>query len=594
MTKAKYSIGIDLGTTNCTIAYSPLDEKSNSITLLPIPQIVQGGIQDEKFSLPSFIYFLLTEEIDNQQNPLSWDPKRSFAVGTYARDRGAEMPTRVIASAKSWLCHSSIDRREKILPIEAEDASIKMSPLEACSALLSHLKETWEYHMPQHPFGEQQILITVPASFDPSARQLVQEASARANYPEIVLLEEPQAAFYAWLQSHEDTWRKQVKVGETILVVDIGGGTTDFSLIEVEEEQGNLSLRRKAVGSHLLLGGDNIDLALAYLAKGKLEEQGHEISSWQLQSLIHQCRKAKEELMGENPPKHVEITLLGRGSKLIGNTLKTKITEKEVCSLILDGFIPLVDMEERSQVEKRSGIQQIGLPFVSDPRISCQLAQFLSLSGEFILPSAVLFNGGTMKAAALRDRLMKLLNQWAKQQKKPEIRELLEADYDYAVSRGAAYYGQARQGKAIRIRGGTSRSYFVGVEEAVPAVPGVSPPLSAICIVPFGMEEGEEKELKEQEFALVLGEQATFRFFSHGTEKLGNGIEPAIGTVVRNWKELEELHPIETLLEKGEGEGKTVRVKLKSRITELGFLELWCMGEQDKRWKLEFDIRSKK
>ena len=354
------------------------------------------------------------------------------------------------------------------------------------------------------------------------------------------------------------------------------------------------------MGSHLLLGGDNIDLALAYFVKQKFDDQGHSIDHWQFQSLIHQCRQAKEQLMGENPSESVEITLLGRGSRLVGRSLKTELLREEACRFILEGFAPLVEPDERSPVERRMGIQQIGLPYVQDPRISCQLAKFLSMTGEsdegqmreFVLPTAVLFNGGTVKSPLLRRQLMAVLNHWAKRLKKAPVKELAGADYDYAVSRGAVYYGVARQGQAIRIRGGTSRSYFVGVEEAVPAVPGIQPPLRAICIVPFGLEEGEERRLDQQEFALVLGEPATFRFFSHATPKLSNGVEPHVGMVLHHWRqELTELSPIETLLDKAEGDGKTVHVKLKSKVTELGVLELWCEAPDGRRWKLEFNIR---
>lgn len=603
MTNAAYIIGIDLGTTNCTMAYTPMplnSQPSSPIEQFAIPQVMSAGEQGEHPSLPSTIYYPLPEELAAALAKIEWDPQRSYSIGTFARHRGAELPTRLITSAKSWLCHQGIDRRAQILPLESDDVTNKMSPLEACAELLRHLKEAWDQKKPEAPFLQQHILITVPASFDPSARQLVQEAAEQVGYPEIILLEEPQAAFYAWLHLHNDSWRQQLKVGDRVLVVDIGGGTTDFSLITVEEQEGNLSLKRQAVGSHLLLGGDNIDLGLAYLAKQKLEEQGHTIDTWQLQALIYQARQAKELLMSEKPPKQVDMTLLGRGSRLIGNTLKTKINLEEIQTLILDGFVPLVGPEERSPIEKQSGIQQIGLPYVKDPRISCQLAKFLSMTGEtestemdqFVVPSVVLFNGGTMKAAALRQRILAQLNQWAKALNKPEVIELPGADYDYAVSRGAVYYGMARLGQAIRIRGGTSRSYFIGVEEALPAVPGMSPPLRAICIVPFGMEEGEEKELSQQEFALLLGEQATFRFFSRGTAHLSNGEEPTIGMTIRNWKqELTELHPIETVLDKGEEEGKTVRVKLRSRVTELGVLELWCVAPSGRQWKLEFDIR---
>lgn len=606
MSGASYIIGIDLGTTNCTMAYTsiqPEDKQHPSLEQVAIAQTLAAQMPGTSFSLPSFIYYPLPEELKAKAAELPWNQGSKFAIGVHARDRGAELPTRLIASAKSWLCHPGINRREKFLPLEAEEESNRMSPLEACAEILHHLREAWDATMPNAPFGSQMVLVTVPASFDPGARQLVQEAAEQAGYPEVVLLEEPQAAFYAWLHAHADKWREQLKVGDSILVVDIGGGTTDFSLIAVEEENGNLQLKRQAVGSHLLLGGDNIDLGLAYLVKQKLEDQEHNLDNWQFQALVHQCRQAKEKLMGEEPPKSVDITVLGRGSRLIGNTLKTELTQEEARRFVIDGFIPLVGADERSPTERRAGIQQIGLPYVQDPRISCQLAKFLSMTGEsdggqmdqFVLPTAVLFNGGTLKATAIRKQLMTLLNGWAKKLKKQVVKELVGADYDYAVSRGAAYYGLARQGHAVRIRGGTSRSYFVGVEEAVPAVPGITPPLRAVCIVPFGLEEGEERELENQEFALVLGEHATFRFFSHSTPKLSNGQEPTVGTVVRNWKqELSELHPIEALLDKAEGDGKTVRVKLKSKVTELGVLELWCAAPDGRKWKLEFDIRQDK
>lgn len=599
----RYIIGIDLGTTNCTMAYTPadLDVDHLAIEQFSIPQLTAAGVQSEDFSLPSFIYCPLQEELDAKQAGISWDPSRKYCVGIFARNRGAELPARMIASAKSWLCCSGIDRRSKILPtISSEEDLDKMSPLEACAALLRHLRESWEAKMPDVPWKEQQILITVPASFDPSARQLVQEAADRAGYPEILLLEEPQAAFYAWLYTHHDIWREQLSVGDSILVVDIGGGTTDFSLISVTDESGNLTLQRQAVGSHLLLGGDNIDLGLAYLVKNKLEEKGHSIDEWQLQALVHACRHAKEKIMAAEGPKSVDVTIMGRGSRLIGGALKATISREEALNLIVDGFVPLTGPQERSPVEQRTGIQQIGLPYAQDARISCQLAKFLSMTGEgnsdrmdaFVLPSAILFNGGTMKAVPLQERLMDLLNQWASQLQKSPLKLLPNPDLDFAVSRGAVYYGLARTGKAIRIKSGTSRSYFIGVEDAAPAVPGIAAPLKAVCVVPFGLEEGTELELDQQEFALVLGELATFRFFSHATKQLSDGSEPTIGTTVKNWKqELTELHPIETRLDKSEADGKTVRIKLKSHVTELGVLELWCVAADGRKWKLEFDIR---
>lgn len=595
-----YVIGIDLGTTNCTMAYSAFDNGVfKPVEQFLIPQLTAPETQGEKGSLPSFLYFPLNEELDAKQTGLTWDPSRHFCVGNYAQRRGSEMPFRLVASAKSWLCHADIDRREAILPVTAEEGIPKISPVDACGELLRHLKEAWDSKL-DAPFAKQAVLITVPASFDPAARELVLEAAGKVGFPEVVLLEEPQAAFYAWMDAHVDDWRKLLKVDDCILVIDIGGGTTDFSLISVKDQNGDLALERLAVGAHLLLGGDNIDLALAYFAKEKLEDKGHAIDDWQFQSLIHSCRQAKEVLLGENPSSHVDITVMGRGSKLIGGSLKTTITLEEAKGLILEGFAPLVDAEERSKVEKRGGLQQIGLPYAQDARFTCQLAKFLSMTGEndstsmekFVMPTAVLFNGGTTKAAALRNRLLEQLNQWAEVLRKPSVRVLPDADYDFGVSRGAVNYGKARYGKAIRIRSGTSRSYFIGVEDAAPAVPGLARPLKAVCVAPFGMEEGSELHLDGQEFSLVVGEQATFRFFSHATPTLSDETAPVIGTVVKRWKqELTELHPIETRLDKSEGDGKSIRVKIHSRVTELGVLEVWCHAPDGRKWKLEFDIR---
>ncbi len=585
-------IGIDLGTTNCTMAASLLTGDGAVQTEL-VSQLTGLDITQELAALPSFIYFPLAEELS------SGLPER--CLGLFARERGAELPNRVVASAKSWLCHPGIDRREKLLPIDAEDLSAKLSPVEACAALLAKLREEWDARHPDHRFQQQQVLVTVPASFDPSARQLVQEAAEQAGYPDIVLLEEPQAAFYAWLHRHNEQWRKQLKVGDTVLVVDIGGGTTDFSLISVEEEAGQVTLHRQAVGAHLLLGGDNLDLTLAHLVKGKLEEQGHELDTWQMQSLVHSCRSAKETLLGDNPPDVVDILVRKRGRALVGGTLTTPLTRDDVYRVLVDGFFPIVAPTERSRCERRLGIQQVGLPYAQDPRVSCQLAKFLSMTGEsdsqemdrFVVPTAVLFNGGTLKAAALRQRLVQLLNHWAEQLGKAPVQVLDGADYDHAVSYGAVVYGLARSGNAIRIRGGTSRSYYIGVEEAMPAVPGIATPLRSVCVVPFGMEEGTEQTLPQQSFALVLGELATFRFFSRSTPTLSDGSEAAIGTVVRNWKtELTELHPIEANLEKGTTDGRTIRVTLRSKVTELGVLELWCDAADGRSWRLEFDLRA--
>lgn len=577
---SNYIIGIDLGTTNCTMAYMAVD--GEEISLFEISQRIAAGTVGEKFSLPSFLYFPLEEE--EEEGP---------CVGLFARERGGELVDRMVTSAKSWLCHAGIDRREKLLPYSS--IGEKVSPVAACAEYLKHLRKAWDSKMGETPFSEQKILVTVPASFDPSARQLVEEAAEMAEYPNVVLLEEPQAAFYAWLHKNEQ-WRDQLQVGDRILVIDVGGGTTDFSLISVAEEEGDLSLERLAVGSHLLLGGDNMDLALAHLMKNKFEEEGSEIDDWQMQQLVHSCRKAKETLMEDDSPDMLDVTIQGRGSSIIGGSLTTTLTRDEVHTLLVEGFMPLTDPEERSSIKSQAGLQQVGLPYAQDPRISCQLAKFLSMTGEddsesmdnFVMPTAVLFNGGTMKGQALRNRMIELLNSWAEKMEKDPIKVLPDADLDYAVSRGAAYYGSG----SVRIKAGTSRSYYIGVESAAPAVPGIPTPMTAVCVVPYGMEEGTEQKLNDRDFALVLGQQATFRFFSRATPTLSDGTEPVMGTTFKRWKqELTELHPIETVLDRDESDGMTVRVKLKSVVTELGVLQLWCVADDDRKWKLEFDIR---
>lgn len=596
----QYIIGIDLGTTNCTLAYVKREDEDGQIEQLPIPQLTAAGIQGEDLQLPSFLYLPLDEELTSQNLAVEWDKKRSYVVGVHAKNRGSEVANRLVASSKSWLCHTGVDRREKLLPTSCDFEESKMSPVTVCSLFLEHLKEVWNLKFPSAPFNEQQVFVTVPASFDPSAKELVEEAAQSANYPSIILLEEPQAAFYSWLNQKGEEWRKELQVDDQVLVVDIGGGTTDFTLIKVVDQEGDLTLERVAVGSHLLLGGDNIDLSLAYLAKDKLEEGGGAIDEWQLASLQHRCREAKEQLLSDVSLKSIDVTIMGRGSSLIGGSLTASLLRDEVESIVLDGFMPIISATDRAKESKQTGIQQVGLPYAQDPRITAQLAQFLSMSGEggsetmeqFVHPTAVLFNGGTMKAEALRQRIITVLNNWAEEAGREKVQELSDYELDFAVGQGAVFYGLARTGKAIRIKGGTSRSYYIGVEEAVPPVPGRETPLKAICIVPFGMEEGTERLLEEQQFSLVLGEEASFRFFSHATDALSTGKVTNVGDVVKGWKkELTELPPIETLLKKGKADGKTVRVQLKSKVTELGTLELFCVAEDGREWKLEFARR---
>lgn len=558
-----YIIGIDLGTTHSTLATTRVD--SLSIEQVEIEQQLTREGKGKRFLLPSFYYIPLPEE---GEEPV---------VGYYGRERGSEVPDRVIASVKSWLGVEGIDKQVPFLPL-GEGELKKRSPVEVSSAYLSHLKQVWEGQY-QEPFYDQQIIITVPASFNPEARVLVQEAAREAGYPETMLVEEPLAAFYAWLHIHEKEWRSHLSIGQSLLIIDVGGGTTDFSLISVGSKEGELVLERQAVGNHLLLGGDNLDLALAYWAQQKL---GQELDEWQFQQLIHAVREAKEELLGDSPKERVELVLQGRGSSLIANSLYISLERAEVASFLLEGFFPSVPLDISLENSPRSGITKLGLPYVRDPRITAQLASFLR-GAKSSLPTALLFNGGVMKAPLFRERLLQLLSSW----KGETVTELAKASYDFGVSQGAAYYGWTRQGRGIRVKAGIPRSFYIGVEKSVPAVPGIQPPIKTICVAPFGMEEGSEVSLEEESFNLVLEEPAIFRFFCRLDSQ-----RDRVGSSLVNWKkELQELNPIETTLTAQGEKGKQVKVQLKAKVTELGVLELWCLAGDGRKWKLEFDVR---
>jgi len=547
----KYSIGIDLGTTHCTMAAAPLE--GGALEQIPLEQWIGAGLRGESSLLPSLLYFPPSEEQER------WGG--AFCMGRYVAERGAEQPDRVASSAKSWLCRAEAESR----------TLVEMSPVEVIAELLRELRRQWDERHPEAPFGDQAIVVTVPASFDPAARERVSRAAESIGYPEMTLMEEPQAAFYAWLERQGERWREQLAVGDLILVVDIGGGTTDLSLIEVVEEGGELELERIAVGDHLLLGGDNMDLALAHLAASRIGG----LDEWQMKQLVHQARFGKERLLGADAPDELTLSIAGRGSGLIGGSLKTTVGREEAERLLVDGFFPMVGRGERPIEGGRSGLRQSGLHYAADPRITAHLAKFLDR-----LPTKLLFNGGTMKAAALQKRVVAQLRQWG-----ADVELLPDSDLDCAVGRGAAHYGVMRAAGGVRIRGGTSHSYWVGVEEAMPAIPGLTPPMRAICVAPLGMEEGSESTLEGERFSLVIGEPALFRFFR--AHRCGD-----VGEALRHWEEeLEELPPIEATLEGSEE--RVVEVAITAKITELGSLELWCCSEDGSRWKFEFAIRER-
>ncbi len=590
---AKYIVGIDLGTTNSALAYAALDAEHPEVKILPIPQLVAPSTVEPRPLLPSFLYVGSKAEASSKAYDLPWVSGRDYAVGEFARRQSADLPDRTIGAAKSWLAYSKVDRHQAILPWGAGEDVSKVSPVTAAKRYLEHLIGAWTLALPDAPIGDQQVVLTVPASFDASARELTREAALAAGLPDsLVLLEEPQAAVYAWLAAMGERWRKVLKVGETLLVCDVGGGTTDLSLVGVAEEDGELVLRRIAVGSHLLVGGDNMDLLLAHHVAGMFAKKGVQLDPWQSVSLWHSCRAAKETLLSPNGPKKHPISVLGRGSKLIGGTVTVEVDRASVAELLTNGFLPNCNVMDSPQRPRMSGFQELGLPYEADTAVTRHVAAFLCSHGADsapVRPTHVLFNGGVFKADTLKSQLMSVLQSWFPDGPAPEILTG-EHDLDHAVARGAAFYGWAKVHRGVRIRGGTARSYYVGIETAGLAIPGAPRPLRALCVVPFGMEEGTEIDVPSDPIGLIVGQPAHFRFFSSSVRK-----EDQPGSRLTAWspEDLAETDSLEATLPKDDTEeDHYVPVTFHSRITELGLLELWCVSTRGAgRWKLEFSVR---
>jgi hypothetical protein len=605
----QYVIGIDLGTTNCALAFAPQGGDAGErpqVTLFEISQLVNPGeVRDEPL-LPSFLYLPGPADFPAGSIALPWDDSPRFVVGALAQKRGAEVANRLVASAKSWLSHAGVDRTSPILPYTASEGVTRVSPVEASRRYLDHLREAWDSKVPDAPFTQQQVLVTVPASFDAVARELTLKAAEQAGYENLLLLEEPQAAFYAWIERHSD-WRERVAVGDLILVVDIGGGTTDFTLIAVTEQSGELALERVAVGEHILLGGDNIDLALARHLEQQLASKGTKLDSMQLHALWQQCRLAKERLLvGQGKKREEPVTILGRGTGLVGGTIKTKLAAEDVERILEEGFLPAVSSHDMPQ-RRKMGLAEIGLPYASDAAITRHLARFLRQQAAqsehgsvrrgasgLAAPTHVLFNGGVLRAAVVRRRILDVLNGWLADEGLGPVTPLLGEDLMHAVARGAAYYGLARAGHGIRIRGGVPRTYYVGIESSMPAVPGMRTPLKALTVAPFGMEEGTSVDLRGREFGLIVGEPAEFRFFQSAVRK-----NDAAGALLDDTgDELEELSPVEVTLGAASQDvagsaGEFVPVTLETVVTETGMLQLWSVARDGRRWKLEFNVREK-
>jgi molecular chaperone DnaK (HSP70) len=598
-------VGIDLGTTNTVLAFA--DAGTDTVATFDIPQLVAPGEVGTAPLLPSNRYHPLAGELAADALQLPWSAPdvggvERVAIGRLARALGAASPGRLVASAKSWLSHPGVDRTAPILPWGAPDDVPKVSPLAASASYLAHLRAAWNTRHPDRPLEDQQIVLTIPASFDEGARALTLEAARRAGLADVRLLEEPQAALYDWLQRHRATLAADLADAKLVLVADVGGGTTDFTLVKVELKDGEPALARIGVGNHLILGGDNMDLALAHLAEARMKgADGERLSAGRLAQLTERCRTAKEQLLAPDAPDDVNVTLLGGGSRLVGASRSATLTKSDAERIVLDGFFPLNAAQEGPQ-RARAGIVEFGLPYASDPAITRHLAGFLrqhaqaaraALGGvdddRLPVPDTLLLNGGVFRGAALAHRLAAVLSAW----RGVPVRVLHNADPDVAVARGAVAYSLARAGLAPAIESGSARSYYLLLDEA-PAGGRKDGRLRAVCVLPRGARAGAEITLAERSFALRLGRPVRFHLVSAvgdaGNARAGDLVDLDPADVVR-------LPAIATVLRaqdaRAGARGSEIPVQLAAALSELGTLEMFCVAEDGsgQRWRLEFQLR---
>jgi len=562
------NIGIDLGTTNSALAYIDPREAEEldfpPIHVLDIPQLVAPGRIEPRRTLPSFLYLGGAEP----------------TAGVYAREQGALVPTQSVYAAKSWLSNSEVDRTAKILPWDAQEGGRVLSPVEASTRYLAHIGEAWRQAMGS-PIGEHDVVLTVPASFDEEARELTVTAARAAGIERLTLIEEPAAAFYSWISSHLAQSQKNLFDGQVVLICDVGGGTSDFTLIKVSRTGDRVDFTRTDVGRHLLLGGDNLDLTLAWLVESKL---GRQLSLRQRSGLRRQCAAAKERLLADPTLPSVEITVLGAGSSLVGGTLKTEITREEALELALEGFLPFCELAERPSMDKKSVFRELGLPYESDPAVTKHLAAFLGSTGS-AGPDAILFNGGFFIPEVLRGRVCDVLEQWYG--RRPLV--LNNFDLDLAVAVGAAYYSRVRStGSGVLVRGGLPRAYFVGLGGAQDTA------LRTVCLVPRGTEDGSKLELDREGLQLVANKPVSFRLYSsllRTEDQLGELVEfPG--------EEAASLHqhaPLEAVIRFGNPSAeRLIPVKLRVHLTEVGTVEIWADSKvSEHQWRLQFELRKK-
>jgi len=586
---SQYFIGIDLGTTHSAVYYSQSAQASSGTNDMPaaiqqllIPQFIAAGQVDARPLLPSFVYFPHQSEFLDSDLQLPWGSTPSV-VGQLARELGTKSAGRLVQSAKSWLCHARVSADEAVLPVDALPEVQKVSPAQVTESLLSHLVSAWEHQFPNAPIAEQTVVITVPASFDPAARTITEQAAAKIGL-RARLIEEPLAAFYAWL-SDQQNWTDSLDVNEHILVVDVGGGTTDLSLIKAVDQEGALGLERVAVGRHILLGGDNMDLTLTYYMAAQLAQNGTNLEPWQISGLTQACREAKERLLSNPDLQEASVVVPSRGRSLFNNSIKATLTQNDVQQLLIDGFFPQVTLGEQAQKNARSGFSTINLEYEGDPAITRHISEFLSQHD--VTPSKILLNGGVFNAGVIRSTLEARLAYMLGDSK---FTMLTPSHLDHAVAKGATYYAQVQAQGGVKVKSGLAANYYIGVASPMPAIPGMAPPVDAICVAPFGLEEGSEEQMLPNEFSLVVGESVTFRFFQSQSSDVDE-----VGNVISSFTlgQLNELNPLSIRLDAGHyHEGDMVRVYLTARVTELGLLLLQAHDTQsDLSWTIEFQVR---
>ncbi|MES2663015.1 MAG: Hsp70 family protein [Pseudomonadota bacterium] len=620
-------VGIDLGTTHSVMArYYVSDESTSEIKspeVIDIPQLIQAGEISAESQLPSFLYRPHAAEFSADLLTLPWGEQTNAIqpnaiIGTFAREQGLNSPLRLVSSAKSWLSVDQWDRRSAFLPLNAPDDVELCSPFDASCFYLDHLRQAWNDQYPDQLLENLPVVLTVPASFDPAARELTAQAAKKVGLENVTLLEEPQAAVYSWIASLGRDWRQQLTPGDILLVIDVGGGTTDLSLVLVDEKDGNLELERIAVGDHILLGGDNMDLALAYSVTQKLQSQGQRIEPWQIIALSRACRLAKEKLLSQTDIQSVPVSVPTRGSKLLGGVLRSEVTRAELEQTLLEGFFPWVDQDAQPLQAPRQALQQMGLPYAQDAAITRHIAGFLAKHTSSLtqrladlnaaeptqriaslgLPTAVLLNGGVFKSVPFVQRIMQQLSLWAGVHTIAAPRLLDGANLDLAVAQGAAYFGAVKTGQGVRIRGGLASSFYVGVASALPAVPGMPPMVEALCVAPFGLEEGQMQRVNNRTFGLIRGQAVRFQFYDSKVRR------DAVGEQLSSWS-MEELNPLpdiqvtipqdfanETTIDSTNNKNLMIPVYLQAELTAVGTLRLEAVPVKGgKPWQLELDVR---